>query len=180
MAVHISRSIFCVTISLFLLSGCAHTPIGEPNQEHLSGTKPGPMSANNGVRTISGLDFDTTWDRTLNNLYFKGYPIKRADRNSGTIVTDKKVMLLSDSDADCPEFRASPYIQDKRAIKYVSQVIVIRCDGGTVIQVVSKIDGSPDDRPMEADQRHSCTSRGVMERELAREIISSMKPSQPH
>jgi hypothetical protein len=138
------------------------------------------MSANDGVRTISGLDFDTTWDRALNNLYFKGYPIKRADRNSGTIVTDKKVMLLSDSDADCPEFRASPYIRDKRAIKYVSQMIVIRGEAGTVIQVVSKIDGSPDDRPTDADQRLSCSSRGVLERELAREIISSMKPSLPH
>jgi hypothetical protein len=124
-----------------------------------------------GVDAASGLDFNGTWERAMNNLYFKGYPIKSADRKSGRIVTDKKVMLLNVSEADCPEFRVFPYIEDKRAIKYVSQTILIGSGENATVRVVSSIDGVPDEGPKDAGNRLSCTSRGVLERELVAEIV---------
>lgn len=114
----------------------------------------------------------------MNNLYFKGYPVKSADRKSGKIVTDRKVMLLDVAAADCPEFRVFPYIEDKRAIKYVSQTIVIGSGEPTTIHVVSSIDGVPDDSATDSGAHLSCISRGVIERELVAEIVSPTRSSQ--
>jgi hypothetical protein len=161
---NLSRSLIRFSVSLCLMSACAH------------GT--GPMSGVTGIRASSGLDFTETWERALNNLYFKGYPIKNADRKSGTIVTDKKAMLLDVAAADCPEFRVFPYIENKRAIKYVSQTIVIGSGEQATIHVVSSIDGVPDESRSDEGKRLSCISRGVLERELVAEIVSPQQSSQ--
>lgn len=170
-----SRSLLGLSLSLCLVSACAHAPGGDRAPAPPASS---PAHSAAGVSSPSGLDFAKTWERAMNNLYFKGYPVKSADRESGKIVTDRKVMLLDVAAADCPEFRVFPYIEDKRAIKYVSQTIVIRSGEPTTIQVVSSIDGVPDGSATEAGAHLSCISRGVIERELVAEIVSPTRSSQ--
>ncbi|HEY5996077.1 MAG TPA: hypothetical protein VIU29_03610 [Candidatus Deferrimicrobiaceae bacterium] len=178
MPLSVPRSLFGLSVSLCLISACAHGTGGDRRPDPQAPSIAHSTAGAGGVSSPSGLDFAVTWERALNNLYFKGYPVKSADRKSGTIVTEKKVMLLDASAADCPEFRVFPHISDKRAIKYVSQTIVIGEGERATIQVVSTIDGVPDDRPSESGKRLMCMSRGVLERELVAEIIAPQRSSQ--
>lgn len=135
--------------------------------------------ASKGESVSSGLSFADAWERSLNVLHFKGYPVKHADRDSGVILTERKVMLLGEMQADCPEFHRFPYIENKRTIKYVSQKIVIGKGDRVRIGVSADIAGQPDnvvegkgkDKPLPP-----CASRCTLERELLAEIVSPGAP----
>ena len=152
---------FSFAVVLCLASGCAHR-----QPEIVSGV----------VGTVPNPDFPIAWDRALNVLYFKGYTVKTADRNTGMVVTEKKVMLLGESQAECPEFRRVPYIENKRAIKYASVTIKIGKGDKTTVTVTTEIDGSPDGSKTETGERLSCVSRGVLEKELIMAILPRMEP----
>ncbi len=149
-----------ILIALFALlasAGCGHN------------TLPDSASINNSL--LLQMSYDEAFDRTLKVLAAAGYTVHKEDREQGIIITNKKLVMLSETGADCGAMLGLPYTRDSHTTSDVSFSISLKRAGQrTEILLNSQIDAIFNTRAMGGRSNFSCYSLGALEKELIHRI----------
>jgi len=154
------RIIALVVVTLFavpLMYGCAYNP---PIYNAAD-----PARTENKAELAIG--YDDAWRKGISVLAAEGYSIKVSNKQDGIITTDKKLVRLNETQADCGNIWGLPYTKDTRTTTNVSLSLFLRdAAGKTAITVNAQIEGIFNATAMDSGKQLSCYSTGYVEKNI--------------
>ncbi len=155
-----------ITLALLIMSlagGCAYLVPAKPSAEN---------------PTTLGLPFGLVYERTMHALATERPAVKSKDTEGLLITTDKVVVRLNETQADCGTYAGKSYLKDSRTLTSVAYSVHLREDGdATHITVKSEIDGRFQGTATHEATDLSCVSLGTLERDLIIKIQEVPSPS---
>ncbi len=155
-----------VTLALLIMSlgsGCAYLAPAKPSTEN---------------PTTLGLPFGLVSERTMHALATERPAVKSRDKEGLLITTDKVVVRLNETQADCGTFAGKSYLKDSRTLTNVAYSVHLREDGdATHVTVKSEIEGRFQGTATHEATELSCVSLGMLERDLIIKIQAAPPPS---
>lgn len=140
----------------FFIVGCAATytsPVGEPQK----------FSASHDS------DISVVLAKAKRVLVSEGYEIESFDDKAGAIATSLRKMRVTPTQADCGETMWLNYLRDDRTKTEVAINILV---DDTALQVTANIQGEYKPGSMDQDITLNCISKGVIEREIGKQIVA--------
>lgn len=146
---------FYTLLSAAVLAGCAMT-------------YKAPTGPDQSVSVPHGLHKSDAFSKATRALLMQGFQIQSSDEESGYISSSMKNWRLTPRQADCGTTMGLDYLRDNRTKTEVAFNIVI---DETTLNIRSNIHGEYKPGAVDQDITLTCISLGVIEKNLADQII---------